>query len=71
MKGHLPFIREFSIVYIELLLTVLSNFEKECLTHKVLGFVYSLIANPTGLAWHMVWHIQYLWFRVAEWGGIK
>ena len=49
MKEHLPFCRQFSIVLKkELLLTVLSNFEREsalkdsafswvaCLTHKVL-----------------------------------
>ena len=56
----------YFVLEIELLLTVLSNFEREvaikglafwwvaCLTHKILRSVYSLIKNLIGLAWHMV-----------------
>ena len=67
---HLPFCRELHLVLkIELLLIVLYNFEREValndlafqkvvyLTNKILLFVYNLIINLTGLAWHMVWYI--------------
>ena len=79
MKEHLPFCSELSILCIEeLLLTVLSNFERQaplkdsalwwivCLTPKVLRPVYSLMVNLFGWVWHMVCYIQYLWWRVVE-----
>ena len=74
MKEHLPFCREFSILCIEdeLLLTILSNFEREValkdpvfwwvvfLVHKLLWSVYRLIITLINLALHIVWYIQYL-----------
>ena len=62
----------------ELLLTILSNFEREvafkdsafwwvaCLTHKVLWSAYSLLTNL-----HMSGYIQYLWWLVVEWFRTK
>ena len=68
---HLPFCIELHLVLkIELLLIVLYDFEREAalndlafqkvayLTNKILLFVYNLIINLTGLAYHMVWYIQ-------------
>ena len=55
---------------IELLLTVLYNFEREValkdsafwqiafLNNKLKWFVYNLITNLTGLAWHVAWYIK-------------
>ena len=60
----------YSVLKIELLLTMLFNFDGEvslkdsafwwvaCLTHKVLWSVYSLIINLIGLACHIVWYIS-------------
>ena len=85
MKKHLPFYREFSVLGIEdrALLNVLSNFERERLLMtqlfdrqgvwpiKYYDLYIGLIINSIDLAWHMVWYILYLWWRVAEWGRAK
>ena len=67
------------VLKIELLFNILSIFEREAalkesvfwwvpyLTHKFLWSVYNLIINLSGLAWHMVWCIQYLWRGVKLW----
>ena len=72
-----------SVLKIELLLTMLSNFEREvalkdsafwcvaCLTHKTLWCVYNLMINLIGLACHIVWYIQYLWWHVVGWDRTK
>ena len=84
MKEYLPFCTEFSILCIEdrVVLTVLSNFERErllktqlfywvvCLTHKVLWSAHSLIINLIGSAWHMGWYLQYFWWRLIEWDSV-
>ena len=42
-----------------------------CSTQKVLWPAYSLVINLVGLALHMVWYIQYLWWLVTEWCRTK
>ena len=69
MRNNLPFCWEFSMLCInkDLLLTILSNFEREAaqhfwwvasLTHKVTWYEYSLKINLIGLTWNMVWYIN-------------
>ena len=73
----------YFVLKIELLLNVLSNFERERLLMTQLfdgkGFwpikyydlYIALIISLSDLAWHMVWYIQYLWWRVAKWSRTK
>ena len=62
-KEHQLLCRNF-VLNIELLFTVLSNFEREaafqyvtCLTNEVLLFVYSLVINLIGLTYGLVYPI--------------
>ena len=77
MKKYLPFCTEFSILcirYIVIADRVLNDsafWWLASLTHKLFWSWYSLIINLIGLACHMVWYIQYLWWHVVEWAREK